>query len=302
MAGSFDVFRKYQRSLLVFVAILAMLAFFVLPPFLQMGGGGGGQDPVVATWSGGEIREGGLERALAMRSIVNRFLVEAAVAAGRDPSRLPLFPETEEQVVRNLLLAREAEANGIVVGDAAVNNFLGQWTGNMVRQDQFDEIISRLRLGPTAVSQHDLFAALRTELAARNMLTLFQSGFAANPPGWRWDYFRRLEQKAVVEAVPVIVEKFAGDVPAPQEQALRNLFEAHKDDLPEPRSPDPGFREPHRVKYEYLVARRESFQAEAAKAVTDAQIEEYYEKNKLSMFRAPPAEKTADSPAEPKPA
>ena len=33
MAGSFEIFRKYQRSLLVCVAILAMLAFFVLPPF-----------------------------------------------------------------------------------------------------------------------------------------------------------------------------------------------------------------------------------------------------------------------------
>ena len=37
MVGSFEFFRKYQRSLLVFVAIFAMLAFFVLPPFLQMG-------------------------------------------------------------------------------------------------------------------------------------------------------------------------------------------------------------------------------------------------------------------------
>jgi len=303
MAGSFDIFRKYQRSLLVFVAILAMLAFFVLPPFLQMGGSVSGSDPVVATWTGGELREGGLERALAMRSIVNRFLAESAAAAGRDPSRLPLFPESEEQVVRNLLLAKEAQANGIVVSDAAVNDFLGQWTGNLVRQEQFDEIISRLRLGPMAVSQHDLFAALRTELAARNMLMLFQSGFSANPPGWRWDYFRRLEQKALVEVVPVIVEKLAGEAPAPSEQTLRGFFETYKDDLPEPRSADPGFREPHRVKYECLVAKRDTFEAEAAKGITDEQIAEFYEKNKLTMFRVSPAAKPAESkPAESKPA
>ena len=49
MAGSFDIFRKYQRSLLVFVAILAMLAFFVLPPILQMGfSGGDGGDPDIS--------------------------------------------------------------------------------------------------------------------------------------------------------------------------------------------------------------------------------------------------------------
>jgi hypothetical protein len=46
MVGSFEFFRKYQRSLLVFVAILAMLAFFVLPPFLQMGDSAASQDPV----------------------------------------------------------------------------------------------------------------------------------------------------------------------------------------------------------------------------------------------------------------
>jgi len=162
MAGSFDIFRKYQRSLLVFVAILAMLAFFVLPPFLQMGSGAGAADAVAARWSGGEIRESQLERSVAMRSVVNRFLVEAAVAAGRDPSRLPLFPETEEAVVRTMLVDEEAKKNGLVVSDTAINDFLAPWTNNLVGKDQLSEIISGLRLGPTGVSQHDLFEALRT--------------------------------------------------------------------------------------------------------------------------------------------
>ena len=55
MVGSFEFFRKYQRSLLVFVAILAMLAFFVLPPFLQMGDSAASQDPLAVTWNGGEL-------------------------------------------------------------------------------------------------------------------------------------------------------------------------------------------------------------------------------------------------------
>lgn len=300
MAGSFDVFRRYQRSLMVCVAILAMLAFFVLPPFLQMGPGMAGGDPVVAAWEGGEVREAGLERAVAMRSVVNRFLIESAAAAGRDPSRLPLFPETEEQVVRTQLLAKEARSLGMVVSDGAINEFLSQWTDNTVRQEQFDAILSGLRLGPTAVSQHDLFEALRTELAARNLLILFQTGFAGDPPGWRWDYFRRIGQAAVVEAVPVVVETLAKETPAPSEQTLRAFFDRYKDDLPEPRSPDPGFRQRHRVQYEYLVAKRDSFEAAAAKEVTDAEIADYYEKNKLTMFRKkadaekPAADKSKD--------
>ena len=296
MAGSFDIFRKYQRSLLVAVAILAMLAFFVLPPFLQMGGGMGAGDPVAATWSGGEIRESQIERGVAMRSVVNRFLVESAAAAGRDPSRLPLFPESEEAVVRTMLVAEEAKKNGLVVSDTAINDFLAQWTNNLVRPDQLNDIISGLRLGPTAVSQHDLFEALRMELVGRNMLVMFQTGFSGDPPAWRWDYYRRLAQKATIEVVPVPVETVAAEVSAPTEQQLRAFFEQYKNDLPDPRSDAPGFREPRRAKYEYLVAKREAFEAEAAKEVTDAEIAAYYEKNKETMFRAKPQEKAAESP------
>jgi hypothetical protein len=304
MVGSFEIIRKYQRSLLVFVAILAMLAFFVLPPFLQMSGSPESQDPVAVTWTGGELREGGLERTVALRSLVNRFLAESAAAGGRDPSRLPLLPEGEEQTVQTTLLAQDAKANGIVVSDQAINDFLGQWTGNLVRQDQFDEILSRLRLGPTPLTQQDLFEALRTELAARTMLMLHQSAFNSDPPGWQWDFFRRLEQRATVEAVPVVVETFAGEVPTPKESVLRAFYEKHKNELPEARSATPGFREPHRVEYEYLVAKRGLFEEETAKEVTDAEIAEYYEKNKTSMFRAKPAapESKPDAKPDAKPA
>jgi hypothetical protein len=140
------------------------------------------------------------------------------------------------------------------------------------------------------------------------MQLLFESGFTGDPPGWRWDFFRRLEQSATVEAVPVVVESLAAAVPAPGEQTLRNFFEQYKDDLPESRSATPGFREPHRAKYQYLVAKREAFEGEAAKQVTDEQIAEYYEKNKTSQFRAKPAddakpeEPSAEKPAAEKPA
>jgi len=302
MAGSFDIFRKYQRSLLVAVAILAMLAFFVLPPFLQMGGSAPAGDPVVARWSGGEIREGQLERGVAMRSVVNRFLVEAAVAAGRDPSRLPLFPESEEAVVRTTLVNEEARRNGLTVSDTAINDFLAQWTNNLVRPEQLADIIAGLRLGPTGVSQHDLFEALRAELTGRNMLFMFQTGFSGDPPGWRWDYYKRLEQKATAEVVPVPVQTVAADVPAPGESALRAFYERYKDDLPNPRGDAPGFRRPRRAKYEYFVARREGFEKEAAGEVTDEEIAAFYEKNKAAMFRAAtgskPAADAAAAPAE----
>ena len=103
MAGSFDVFRKYQRSLLVAVAVLAMLAFFVLPPFLQMAPEPASVDPFAATWEGGGIREGELQREVAMRVVLNQFLRDAIAASGRDPGTAQVLGEDEEDVVRTLL-------------------------------------------------------------------------------------------------------------------------------------------------------------------------------------------------------
>jgi len=292
MVGSFEIFRKYQRSLLAIVAILAMLAFFVLPPFLQMGSQGGGQDPVAVSWKGGEFSEGGLERAVATRRVVNLFLAEAAALGGRRPAR-QFLPEQEEQVVQTMLLSQDARDNGVLVSDRAVNDFLAQWTGNLVRPEQLDDLLSRMRVGPLAVSQQDVFDVLRTELAAQTILMLHQPAFGGTPPGWRWEQYRRLDQQAKVELVPVVVETFADQVPPPTEAALRSLYEKHKNALPEARSSTPGFREPHRVQYAYLVAKRGVFDEEAAKEVTDEQIAEYYEKNKVSMFRAQPATEKA---------
>lgn len=282
--------------MLVAVAVLAMLAFFVLPPFLQMGGGQALGDPVVAAWNGGEIREGELERAVALRTLSNRFLMQAAAAAGRDPSRLPSFPEGEELLVREMILAREAEKLGMTVSNNAINEFLSLWTNNMVRQNQFDAMIAGLRYGRSPVSAGDLFDSLRTALVARNMLLLFQTGFSGDPPGWRWDFYKRLEQAATVEAFPVAVEDFALSVPAPSEAELKKFFDAYKNNLPEARSPDPGFKEPHRIRYASLMAEQKKFEDEAAKTVTDADVKEYYETNKATRFRSSkPA--TAEPPA-----
>lgn len=293
MAGSFDVFRKYQRSLLVAVAILAMLAFFVLPPFLQMGSNASYGDPVAVAWKGGGLRESELERAVAMQAAVNRFVVQSAAAAGRDPSRISLFPENEEAVVRTLLLAEEARENGVVVSDRAVNDYLSQLTNDMVRPEQLDGIIAGLRIGPMGVSQADLFSALRTERAAWASLIMGQAAFSGDPPGWRWEAFRQLEQSAVVEVVPVDVRGLADEVPAPSEAVLRAFFDRFKERLPEPESREPGFREPHRIEAEYLVANRKQIEETVRGEVTDEAIAAYYEKNKERLFRATKKEEPA---------
>jgi hypothetical protein len=287
MAG-FGVFRSYQKASLVALAILSMLAFFVLPPLLQFGGQSAGiADTPVARWKGGEIRERGIDRAVTMTGVVNRFLGEAVMASGRDPAQAPAFPMDEEAVVRTMLMAEEARKAGIVVSDAAVNGFLDRITNYQVRAEQFDQIMQSLEGIGGGVSQGDLFDALRNILLADSMQGLVQGGlFVGDPPGLRWDYFRRLEESATIETVGIDVRSVADEVPLPQTAVLRAFYEKHKNDLPDPASDQPGFREPHRARVEYVVAPRDVFVEEISKEVSEEDIAEFYEKNKATMFRA----------------
>ena len=298
MAGSFHIFRRYQKAALAGLAIMAMLAFFVLPPVLQMGSAGGPTaDSVVVSWKGESLRESGLERAVIARRALNQFLMALQAAASGSERVQPPLRDDEKAVVDSLLMAREAEANGIVVSDAVINDFLAIWTGDRVPQADIRGVIDQLR-ERAGVTEQDIFTGLRTLLLGERMqaLALRGTGFASAPPGWRWDAFRRLEQSATVEVVPVIVETLGGEVAEPTTAALEAVYTKYKDDLPRAAADTPGFREPARIRYDALVATPDVFVAEAEKAVTDEQIVKFYEENKDAMYKqvAKPAEAAAN--------
>jgi hypothetical protein len=302
MAGSFNLFRRYQKAALAALAIMAMLAFFVLPPVLQMGGSGAvGGDDVVVSWQGGGLRESGLQRQVLGRRALNQFLMALQAAASGSDQVQPPLPDDEKSVVDSLLMAKEAKANGLVVSDGVVNEFLGIWTGDRVRPEQIAGVIDQLR-DRVGIGEQDIFDGLRTLLLGERMqaLTLRGTGFAGSPPGWRWDAFRRLEQSATVEVVPVIVESLSDQVPEPTAAQLEKLYATYAGDLPQARSENPGFREPARLKYEALVAPPDLFVAEAEQAVTDEQIAAFYEANKEQRYKKPAAEPAAEAakPAE----
>jgi len=129
------------------------------------------------------------------------------------------------------------------------------------------------------------------------MLLVGGLGFAGAPPGLRWDYFRRLEQGATVEAVPVVVERFIDKVPEPSEEALRKFFERFQDELPVARSADPGFKQPHRVRYDVLVAKADVFHDEEKAKITDEQVKAFYDERKATLYKAKTEESSTDGDA-----
>jgi hypothetical protein len=80
---------------------------------------------------------------------------------------------------------------------------------------------------------------------------------------------------------------------------LRAFYDRYRDDLPEARSADPGFRQPHRARYDFLVAKAGVFREEEEKKITDEQIKAFYDDRKAALYKTKPEEKaTPEKPVE----
>jgi hypothetical protein len=130
----------------------------------------------------------------------------------------------------------------------------------------------------------DLLAALTDELRAsmaqeallgqpsggrawRDVFGVNTSPAAATPDEYL-NYYRSVRTTLKAALLPVAVEKFVPQVKgSPPEQELINLYEKYKDQEPAPDRVEPGFKEPRKVRIQYLVgsADDEFYKAEAKK-------------------------------------
>ena len=102
-----------------------------------------------------------------------------------------------------------------------------------------------------------------------------------------------LNDRIALEAAVLPIEKFVSEVPQPNDGQLIDFYEQHKNriggsivrmagiELP---SPNPGFREPRRVKLNYLLGDVTVWTQEMLSNVTNEEIADYYERNKRTQF------------------
>lgn len=300
MASPFKVFRKNATIMLAGLVILSMFGFVVLPSALQfMGGGSGGgaTGPVVTTTEYGDLDERQLQSLLNDHMTVLRFLATVRMEVMRAEGNFQKVPQAivfpgndEEDLVTTWLLAKRAQELGLEITDEAINDFIQELTtaeGQNLSGRDVTRILTDLR-----ISDRALFNALRRELLARRLIELFQPALAATTPAQKWSYFKRLRQKARIEALPVHVADYVDEIPEPSDRELRAFFEEHKLQLPFPDSPDPGFRVPEQVAIEYLEANLTDWVNKIE--LTEEEIEQYYEQRKDDLFLAPPSREQDD--------
>ena len=305
MASPFRVFRKHQKKLLATLGILAIVAFCVPMGFVDyVRSPSAASTVVVKTSEYGDLNERELQRMRQQRQQVLNFLFrvqQTVVAAKREANRnaktedqvaevasaagqveRAIGPATEEAVVDTWLSARHAERLGLVVSNEAINDFIRELTEGYLSPDQVRGIISDVNS-----NQQRLFDLLRYELLALRIRVMFNVSLAGTTPAQRWDYYTRLKRLATIEAIPVPVANYVGQVQDPDEQTLRDFFEKYKDNYPDPTSPEPGFRRPHEIAVRYFKADLEKFTS--PNVIAEDEVRKFYQENKELLDRLAPA-------------
>lgn len=318
MASPFSVFRKYGKSLMAVLVVMLMVGWGVLGVLqdMQTAGSADARDPLVVTSTHGDLTENKLLQLRQQKNLVRTFL--ARVMMLKAQPQFAFFVErqinqliggfSDEVLVDDWFLTKEADARGVVVPDAAIDKFLDGVTGGQVRAEEYRQILLTMQQeSPLRPTKATLYNAMRTVLAS-NQMRMMTAGMLITTPSERFDGYQRLRRRAAVELVPIKAEDLVSKVPEPKESQLRALYNQHKNEEPVPGSSTPGFKVPARSSFLYVKANYDKFVK--PEAITAKEIQDQYDKVKdqqylfsgLGADPEPAPAKPAVTPSEKKPA
>jgi hypothetical protein len=288
MASPFSIFRKHQKIAYAILTIACMVVFVFAGPFTRSSNNpaAGGKGAEVATWKFGTIYSSDVDNVRRSRHAINAFFSEAVnelASKGKVPDQIRSYPVDENSVLQAIVLHKKAEQMGIAVNDKTVNDHIESVTQNALSSDEKAQIAAKIATGQNSrLTARQLVDALRFELELAVLTNLLHSDvLEIDTPQQRWDYFSELNRRATVEVLPVAVKDFVGKVKAtPSDSELKSFFEKYKDAFSSPDSPEPGFKEPARAKFQYFLAKDDELVKAEKPKVTDDEIKQYYEKNK----------------------
>ncbi len=293
--------RKYQKTVLVVMGVILMVTFTVgtsLSILSERGAEQRQEDPIALTWTKGAVREGELYvhrlRHNAVRAFLYAVIGETIQRGGRpnidgqqvaDERSLAQtgigipIDDSDPALVNTMLMAEEARRLGIAVDRAAAKDFLGQLSRPELAEGDWAELLDGvLQEMQGQLSAEDVLDHLAYELRAQHARRLASAGLESLPPGKMWDYFNRLNRRATIEAFPLDVAAFVSQVKGePTAAEVQKLFQEGRFRDPNPNIPEPGFRKPHKIAFEWVQVDFQPFLEEAKKKVTEEEIKKQYD-------------------------
>jgi len=324
MSNPLSMFRKHQYIFLVVFGVMLMVAFIVLPPlddYLRTSRGPGGSgDTVVVRWRGGQLRESEVQRLRDMHRMAVSYLYAVVgetqrregTPRGVNQDRFgqvvdPGIPSnmSDEHLVHTHLLASKGEAMGMVVSDEAIAEFLEQLSDETIQAQEMSGIFKEALGGTYSIQQ--LLNQLRIELMAQRVRSMAEAGlyvapYGTVPPVQAWDYFKRLNRRAKIEAVALDVKDYVDQVASPTEAQLKTLYDEGKNRFSYLQSPEPGFHVRRKAAFQFVRVDFNKFLEEEKEkiTITDEAIEKHYEENKAVRYKVldlPDAPDDSDAPA-----
>ncbi len=176
-----------------------------------------------------------------------------------------------------LLLRHHADQLGIQFTGEDVDHLVTRETREALRPGESALILKNVQRRFGGLTRDMLRSALGDEFRVRIARdALFgkpeQRQEAGLTPYEFWKFYRenRTTSNFVLASIPVDTPEFLKKVGQPTEQELRSLFEANKDREPDPASEQAGFKQPMRIRVQWVSAPTDSPLYERAAALESA--------------------------------
>ncbi|MBM4085549.1 MAG: hypothetical protein FJ272_12220, partial [Planctomycetes bacterium] len=187
-------------------------------------------------------------------------------------------------VWRQIVLVKQAEAAGVVVTDAEVNERMEriEMLGLDFRKQQLSDAAVRKTLHESL-----LVEKLRSSLGEAVKVTTDEA----------WQRYARDNEQVKIKYLVLRAADLLAQTTA-TESEVEACYEQHKDAFRDEAEGKIGYKEPERVKVEYIMAKYDDLAKRVS--VTDAELRDYYEKNKDAKYQAEEPKKP-ETPKDAKP-
>lgn len=229
----------------------------------------------------GEISETELNSTIQRRGAVNEFLTRAFQAANSNEEQ-PNYQmlrsyqfggngDPAQEALMHILMLKEAEKINFAVSNDQISMHIDQATNNKLSEADYKRILREMNLSDTEL--YDLF---REQMITQSIRRQLMPQYVASPENY-WDAYQKINVSEELAVVPISVESFKDQVGTPKEDELKELFEKYKDQFPG--GPEPGFRQPGRIKLGYIEIDYDTV-AKTIPEVTEEDVIAFYEANK----------------------
>ena len=291
-------------------AILGAACGFFMPYFVSTNAG----NAAVISTSLGTFDDRRIYDLQLQRGVADQFMMRATEEAfgegtAQFATRFGFGHQSErEDVIFGEMMRSEADDLGIVVTNEMVSDYLNKATGDKLTAQGFARARSNLSIEGKRPSEEQLFDVLRSEIKARMAYQTLrpQVSVMPPPPETYYQLYRRLNVSQRLNTAKIDVDAFLDQIPEPTDAEISELFAKGRLYFPNEKEPgSAGFRQPRKIKLAYLEADYKKVEAEVA-AVSDEEIEAYYNENRETLYRRPvtpaapqvPSTPATEAPAE----